>query len=127
MESALRSSMKVTAMKITAMRSTATMAVAALALAACGTTTAEPGASGKTGAATGLKVGMAYDVGGRGDQSFNDAAAVGLDKAKAELGASTKEAAATAGEPESTRKERLQQLVDAGYTTVIAVGFAYAP
>src|SRR4029079_12431855 len=121
MESALRSSMKTTAMKITA-----TMAVPALALAACGTTAAEPGASGKTGAATGLKVGMAYDVGGRGDQSFNDAAAVGLDKAKAELGADIKEATATAGEAESAREERLQQLIDAGYTNVVAVGFAYA-
>ena len=119
--------MKTTAMKITAMKTTATMAVATLALAACGTTAAEPGASGKTGAATGLKVGMAYDVGGRGDQSFNDAAAVGLDKAKAELGADIKEATATAGEAESAREERLQQLIDAGYTTVVAVGFAYAP
>ena len=122
MESALRSSMKITAMKITA-----TMAVAALALAACDSSNADaPGASGQTSAAKGLKVGMAYDVGGRGDQSFNDAAAAGLDKAKAELDADTKEATASAGEAESAREERLQQLVDAGYTTVVAVGFAYA-
>jgi len=73
-----------------------------------------------------MKVGMAYDVGGRGDQSFNDAAAAGLDKAKAELGADIKEATATSNEPESAREERLQQLIDAGYTTVVAVGFAYA-
>jgi basic membrane protein A len=73
-----------------------------------------------------LKVGMAYDVGGRGDQSFNDAAAVGLDKAKAELKADTKEATAVTGEPESAREERLQQLIDAGYTNVVAVGFVYA-
>ena len=110
------------------MKLTAVVAVATLALAACGsTTTAEPGAAGKTTAASGLKVGMAYDVGGRGDQSFNDAAAAGLDKAKTELGANIKEASATAGEPESTREERLQQLIDAGYVNVIAVGFAYAP
>ena len=54
----------------------------------------------------GLKVGMAYDVGGRGDQSFNDAAAAGLDKAVKELGVQSKEAAATNGEAESARAER---------------------
>src|SRR5665647_1217271 len=75
------------------MKVTAAMSVAALALAACGTSTDEtPSASGTTTAASGLKVGMAYDVGGRGDQSFNDAAAAGLDKAKAELGIEPKEA-----------------------------------
>jgi basic membrane protein A len=110
----------------------AVVAAAALGLAACGSSsdnTTSPGSTGgSTGAAGGgtLKIGMAYDVGGRGDQSFNDAAAAGLDKAKAELGADTKEAAAVNGEPESARKERLQQLIDAGYTNVVAVGFAYA-
>ena len=69
---------------------------------------------------------MAYDVGGRGDQSFNDSAAAGLDKAAAEFGVETKEAAATNGEAESARAERLQQLIDAGYTNIVAVGFAYA-
>ena len=113
------------------MKVTAAMSVAALALAACGSTTnnttTTPGASGTTSAAKVLKVGMAYDVGGRGDQSFNDAAAAGLDKAKKDLGVVTKEATAVNGEPESAREERLLQLIDAGYTNVVAVGFAYAP
>ena len=110
------------------MKVTAAMSVAALALAACGSSTKDtPGASGTTSAAKVVKVGMAYDVGGRGDQSFNDAAAKGLDKAKADLKADTKEATAVNGEPESAREERLLQLIDAGYTNVIAVGFAYAP
>ena len=61
-----------------------------------------------------------------GDQSFNDAAAAGLDKAVKDLGVQSKEAAATNGEAESARQERLQQLIDAGYTNVVAVGFAYA-
>ena len=110
------------------MKVTAAMSVAALALAGCGTSTEKtPSASGSTTtAASGLKVGMAYDVGGRGDQSFNDAAAKGLDKAKADLKADTKEATAVVGEPESAREERLQQLIDAGYTNLVAVGFAYA-
>ena len=40
--------------------------------------------------------------------------------------ASIQGAAATNGEAESARAEQLQQLVDAGYTNVVAVGFAYA-
>ena len=110
----------------------AVVAAASLGLAACGSSnsgnTTSPGASGGSTGGTGgtLKIGMAYDVGGRGDQSFNDAAAAGLDKAKAELGADVKEASAVNGESESARKERLQQLIDAGYNNIIAVGFAYA-
>ena len=69
---------------------------------------------------------MAYDVGGRGDQSFNDAAAAGLDKAKAEFGLETQEATAVNGENDAAREERLNQLVDAGFTNIVAVGFAYA-
>ncbi len=72
------------------------------------------------------KVGMAFDVGGRGDQSFNDSAAKGLDKAACELGFTAKTAEAQDGEAESAREGRLQQLVDAGYNPVIAVGFAYS-
>jgi len=49
-----------------------------------------------------------------------------MDKAVKELGLQSKEAAATNGEAESARQERLQQLIDAGYTNVVAVGFAYA-
>jgi len=109
-------------MKIVALAS-----VAAMALAACGSSKETPAAGAKTSGAKALKVGMAYDVGGRGDQSFNDAAAKGLDKAKTDLHADTKEATAVNGEPASAREERLQQLIDAGYTNVVAVGFAYAP
>jgi basic membrane protein A len=107
-------------------------ATAAFALAACSSAAPTPAASGSSApasssaAAPALKVGMAYDVGGRGDQSFNDSAAAGLDKAKGEFGLETKEAAATNGEAESARAERLQQLIDAGYTNIVAVGFAYA-
>ena len=105
-------------------------ATAALALAACSSAAPTPAASGSSApassAAAALKVGMAYDVGGRGDQSFNDSAAAGLDKAKAEFGVEAKESAASNGEAESARAERLQQLIDAGYTNIVAVGFAYA-
>ncbi|MEI2766788.1 MAG: BMP family ABC transporter substrate-binding protein [Dermatophilaceae bacterium] len=100
---------------------------AALALAGCGSSSTPSGTATTSGGGGALKVGMAYDVGGRGDQSFNDAAAAGLDKAAKELGVTSKEAAASNGEAESAREERLQQLIDAGYTSIVAVGFAYAP
>jgi basic membrane protein A len=112
------------------MKVAAAVSVAAVALAACGSSTtgnAGGGATTSGGSAAKVKIGMAYDVGGRGDQSFNDAAARGLDEAKKTLGVDAKEAEAVQGEPESAREERLQQLIDAGYNNVVAVGFAYAP
>jgi basic membrane protein A and related proteins len=114
------------------MKVAAVVSAAALTLAACGNSDNGTGSSdtssstSSSASAKKLKVGMAYDVGGRGDQSFNDAAARGLDKAKSDLGVDAKEAAAVNGENEAAREERLQQLVDAGYTHVVAVGFAYA-
>jgi basic membrane protein A and related proteins len=106
-------------------KSIAVAAAAALTLTACssgGAATSAPASSD----APKIKVGMAYDVGGRGDQSFNDSAATGLDQAAKEFGVDTKEAAATTGEAESAREERLNQLIDAGYNNIVAVGFAYA-
>lgn len=104
----------------------ATTTVALLALSACSSgSTATTSAAGTSAAAPTMKVGMAYDVGGRGDQSFNDSAAAGLDKAKAEFGVTATEASATAGEAESALEERLQQLIDAGNNTIVAVGFKY--
>ncbi|MFB7472063.1 BMP family protein [Kitasatospora sp. NPDC056184] len=93
-------------------------------LAACGAksndTTASSGSS-----EGGLKVGMAYDIGGRGDQSFNDSAARGLDKAKTDLGVAVTEADAKTGEAEADKETRLKNLVTAGYNPIIAVGFVY--
>jgi len=69
---------------------------------------------------------MAYDVGGRGDKSFNDLAAAGLDKAQKDLGVQVKELAATNGETEAAKESRLTLLADAGYNPIVAVGFAYS-
>jgi basic membrane protein A len=73
-----------------------------------------------------IKVGLAYDIGGRGDQSFNDSAAAGLDKAKAEFGVEIKELSAGTGETDAQKIARLTLLAKGGYNPVIAVGFAYA-
>ena len=101
-----------------------------LALGACGSDDdSDSGSDNGSGEApeSDVKVGMAYDVGGRGDQSFNDSAAAGLDEAKEEgLIADAQESEAEDGEAESAREERLRTFADAGYDPIIAVGFAYA-
>lgn len=74
---------------------------------------------------SGTKIGVAFDIGGRGDHSFNDLAARVDDAAKA-LGADVQEATPTAGEPDSAKEERLRTLADAGYNPIVAVGFVYA-
>lgn len=108
----------------------AVAASAALVLAACGggNDAETPSAAGTTSAAvkSDLKVGMAYDIGGRGDQSFNDSAAAGLDKAKADFGVEAKELEAGQNETDAQKEERLRLLADGGFNPVIAIGFAYA-
>ncbi|MFG2643188.1 BMP family protein [Streptomyces sp. NPDC048370] len=100
----------------------ASIATAALALTAtaCGESSTESSSDSGT-----IKVGMAYDVGGRGDNSFNDSAARGLDKAKADLGVETKELTAKTGETPADREQRLASLAEGGFNPVIGVGFAY--
>lgn len=73
-----------------------------------------------------VKVGLAYDVGGRGDKSFNDLAAAGLEKAKTDLNIQTKELSAVPNESEQAKEDRLNLLATAGYNPIIAVGFNYA-
>lgn len=112
-------------------RTAALLSAAALMLTACGGNGEETsnggGGGGDTAAASDIKVGMAYDVGGRGDQSFNDAAAKGLDQAVEKFGMESQESEAADGEPESAREERLRTFADAGFDPIIAVGFAYSP
>ena len=118
-------------MRFRRMRTAAVLAALSLTLAACGggdddNDVADPAASGSAPAATDVKVGLAYDIGGRGDQSFNDSAAVGLEKAKTELGITFQESEAAQNEPDTAKEERLRVLAQSGYNPVIAVGFAYA-
>ncbi|MBB2742459.1 BMP family ABC transporter substrate-binding protein [Microbispora sp. NBRC 16548] len=102
-----------------------------MAAAACGgsdgtTTTGASADASSAPAAAQVKVGLAYDIGGRGDGSFNDAAAAGLDKAESELKVQKKELEATQGETDAQKEERLRLLASGGYNPVIAVGFAYS-
>lgn len=113
-------------------RLAAAVATAALMLAACGggsepaTDTSPSGDASSSAPAAAVKVGLAYDIGGRGDQSFNDSAAAGLDKAKTEFGVETQELEAGNGETDAQKEERLRLLASDGFNPVIAVGFAYA-
>jgi basic membrane protein A and related proteins len=107
----------------------AAMLAGALTLTACGGSSGGDTATKPSGSSTKaekvLKVGLAYDIGGRGDQSFNDLAAAGLEKVKKDLKVETKELAANAGETDADKQTRLELLAKGGYNPVIAVGFAY--
>ncbi|WLW52668.1 BMP family lipoprotein [Streptomyces sp. SX92] len=117
-------------MRRVAKLSAACIASAALALTAtaCGSTSSENDSSSSTtdGGKDGVKIGIAFDVGGRGDRSFNDSAARGADKAKEEFGGEIKELTAKSSDTEADREQRLSDLADAGYNPIVGVGFAYA-
>jgi basic membrane protein A len=106
---------------------TAVVALVAMGLATgCGNKNDSSGSSGSSAPAKkDVKVGLAFDIGGRGDKSFNDSAAAGLDKVRTDLNIQTKELAAVVGESENDKYSRLKLLCDAGYNPVIAVGFVY--
>ncbi len=71
-----------------------------------------------------LRIGLVYDIGGRGDQSFNDAAFAGLSQAESELGVEIQDLSPNASGED--REELLRTLADDGYDMVIGVGFAFA-
>jgi basic membrane protein A len=100
--------------------------VASLALAAtaCGGTSGEGGGDGEK---ENLGLAIAYDIGGKGDQSFNDAAYAGLTKAKDEFKYKTADIEPTEGETDADKEQRLASLAKQGYNPVIGVGFAYGP
>ena len=100
-----------------------TAGILALATTACGDDeepTDDPSTGGDpttsessepTAPTSDVKVGLAYDIGGRGDQSFNDSAAAGLDQAIEEFGVESQESEAEDGEAETAREERLLSLI----------------
>jgi len=95
-------------------------------MAACGDDKGSgTGSDSSTPAKKAVKVGLAFDIGGRGDKSFNDSAAAGLDKVKSDLNLEVKDLAAVAGETENDKYSRLKLLCTSGYNPVIAVGFVY--
>ncbi len=69
-----------------------------------------------------LKVGLVFDVGGRGDKSFNDAAFRGLERAKKDLGVEYEYV-----EPSESadRENALRQFASGPFDLVIGVGFIF--
>src|SRR5262249_6772036 len=72
----------------------------------------------------GKTVGLLYDVTGRGDKSFNDAAAAGLDKAKADFGVAGVESTPTAAD-NSDRPDRIKQMAEGPAQLIEGVGFLW--
>ncbi len=72
----------------------------------------------------GRTIGMAFDVGGRGDLSFNDLAALAWDNGIETYGYTGEELAPDAGG--ENREENLRLLAEAGMELIIANGFAFA-
>jgi len=76
-------------------------------------------------AATQLIVGVAYDIGGRGDKSFNDASAAGLEKAQKQFDFNL-EAVVTDG-TSADREKRIRSLITKKCNPIVAIGAGYAP
>ncbi|GHD45006.1 BMP family lipoprotein [Streptomyces galbus] len=113
------------------MRRVSRIAVAGVATAALAVTVSACGSSSTSSSSSSsdknLGLALAYDVGGKGDQSFNDAATAGLDKADKEFGYKSTAVEPQDGESDADKTQRLETLAKQGYNPVIGVGFAYAP
>ncbi|MFJ4622577.1 BMP family protein [Streptomyces sp. NPDC088812] len=114
------------------MRRVSRIAVAGVATAALAVTVSACGSSSTSSAASSgddknLGLALAYDVGGKGDQSFNDAATSGMEKADKEFGYTSTAVEPQDGESDADKVQRLETLAKQGYNPVVGVGYAYAP
>jgi basic membrane protein A and related proteins len=106
-------------------KAAALLLAGSMALAACASDEKSGGsASSESSSGGDLKIGLAYDTGGRGDRSFNDSAYAGVEAAIKDHGGKVAELSPNADA--SNRADLLTQLADQGYNPIIAVGFAYA-
>ncbi len=96
----------------------ASLAALSLVVAACG----GDDDGGSSGSGDGIKAGIAFDTGGRGDGTFNDSAASGGERATSELGAQITELEATVDED---RKANLELLAGDGNVVIVGVGFMF--
>jgi basic membrane protein A and related proteins len=98
-----------------------------LVVAACGGGS-DDGGSASTGGSTAeaKKVGVVYDIGGRGDKSFNDSAYAGLQAAEKEQGDKIQAKDVEPNPDGSNRKELLDGLADEGYGLIFGIGFLFS-
>lgn len=107
--------------------SIAAIAAMTAGLAACGSNDKSAGTSGSGNSGADFKAAIAFDVGGRGDHSFNDAAYAGMEAAQKKIpNLKIATAEATEGENDAAREARLSQLAASGNKAIVAVGFVYA-
>lgn len=76
-----------------------------------------------SGRLQGLRVGLVFDVGGRGDKSFNDSAYLGVDRAEKELGVQVEYLEPSGSED---REAALRLFAARGFDLVIGVGFIFS-
>ncbi|MFJ4711011.1 BMP family protein [Streptomyces sp. NPDC088785] len=107
-----------------ALAGTATVALAA-SLAACGGTSTDASKQSGGGKSKGLAI--SYDVGGRGDQSFNDAAYEGLKQSEKAFGYKGTDVEPSDGESDADKTARLVALAKQGYNPIVGIGYSYAP
>lgn len=93
--------------------------LAVLGLGCTSTESGKEAGGGKAGGEQGLKVGIVFDSGGRGDKSFNDSAWVGIERAVEEFGI---EASDVSSQAEKDYETNLTALAERGMDLVIAVG-----
>jgi basic membrane protein A len=75
-------------------------------------------------AGSGIKVGLVFDVGGKNDKSFNEAAWRGLERARTELGVDVQYIEPSEG---ADRESALRTLAARNVELVIGVGFIFGP
>lgn len=75
------------------------------------------------GAHQDVRIGLVFDVGGRGDKSFNDAAYEGLSRAARELGVATEVLEPSGAED---REAAMRLFAARGFDLVIGVGFIFS-
>jgi basic membrane protein A len=105
------------------MKAAALLLAGSMALAACASDEGSGSGSGSSSSGGDLKIGLAYDTGGRGDQSFNDSAYAGVEAAIKTNGGTLQQLSPNSDA--SNRADLLTQLADQGFNPVIAVGFSY--
>ena len=107
------------------------LTAACLLVAACHKTEPPPptqppsGAAGdaaRSPASSAVRVGLVFDIGGRGDNSFNDSADRGLERAKRELGAQIEVLEPGDG---ADRESALRQLASKHLDVVFGIGFLF--
>jgi basic membrane protein A len=98
------------------------VALVAVLLAGCGSKPAGKTSNATPGGAAPFTAGLVFDVGGRGDKSFNDAAARGLEMAKTQLGIPYTTVETGEG---SDREAGLRQLAATDAAVVFGVGFLF--